>query len=715
MTRSRTIRFLLLRLRRRFWRNIARRMGPPLVAGEQTPSQQALLFLIPVVGVVVGVASLGIAYVIHVLQDLLWGNPHDLVQAAMSSSAFKRVYVPAAGGAVLGLLGLLLRVRMQGHGTSGIIHALALKNGLVSIRREYPGTASGILTVSCGGSLGREGPMVEFGTALSSWLGRRFKLESRELRILVCAAAAAGLAAAYNAPIGGAMFAMEILIGTLALDVLGPVVIASVIATLISRNAMGNLPRFVIPAYNLVSAWELAGYLVLGVLGGVFAVLVIRTMSAFEDAFSRLPVPEAARPFLGFTLVGVIGIWLPYVYGNGYETVNLALNQQLPLKLLLLLPLAKLLATALTRGSGGAGGMFTPTLMMGALLGGSFGTLVHGWFPDHTAAPGAYALIGMAAVLAGTTHAPIMAIFMIFEQTNSYQIILPLMFVCIISNAVARRLKPESLHVDSLRRRGIELPRYPEAGVMRSLRVANVMHAEVEAVRGTDTFRTVVEAFLRHRFNYLYVVDDSGRFQGVIAFHGLKAVFGDAESLEMVIAQDLVTPEFETVTPEDTLAETMERFWRQNSERLPVVTADGNRKLVGWISKRDLIAVYKQEILGEGRMLSRFGQAGDVAGAGDRFVELPEDFEVAGVALPPAMAGKTLQQLDARKVYGVYVLQVVRTDPTHGTRNVSMPGPESMLLDGDRLVVVGPSEGIARFRAAGGAPARISAAQPEPG
>lgn len=676
-------------------------MGPPFGLGEQTPSQQALIFLIPAVGVVVGVASLGIAYLIHLLTDVLWGDGHDLVRAALASPASQRVLIPAAGGATLGVLGLVLRVKMRGHGTAGIMEALALKNGLVSLRREYPGTASGILTVSCGGSLGREGPMVEFGTALSSWLGRRFRLESRELRILVCAAAAAGLAAAYNAPIGGAMFAMEILIGSLALDVMGPVFIASVISTLISRNAWGSLPRFVIPAYNLVSPWELGGYLVLGVLGGISAVVVIRTMSLVEDGFGRLRLPEWAQPLIGFTLVGVIGIWLPYVYGNGYETVNLALNQELSLKLLLILPLAKLAATALTRGSGGAGGMFTPTLMMGSLLGGAFGTFVHGWFPGHTADPGAYALVGMAAVLSGTTHAPIMAIFMIFEQTNSYQIILPLMLVCMISNIVSRRLKPESLHVESLRRRGIELPRYPEAGVMRSLRVANVMHPGAETVRLTDNFRTVVEAFLRYRFNYLYVIDDAGRFQGAIPFHGMKDMLGHADSLEMVIAQDLLTADFETVTPEDTLAETMERFWKQNSERLPVVTGDGGRKLVGWISKRDLIAVYKQEILGEGQMLSRFGQAGDIQGKHDRFVELPEDFEVASVPLPVSMAGKTLRQLDPRGTYGLYVLQVVRYDPMRGTRSVRMPGPESMLSRDDQIVVVGPSEGVARFRAAG--------------
>lgn len=680
----------------RHWTTLLRRRLVPS-SDRRTTSENTLLLLIPVVGVVVGFSSLGIAHLIALLQGLMWGDQHDLLGAVLDSPLWVRIVIPASGGLIIGLLGLLLKVRMQGHGTAGIVQALALQNGVVSLRKEYPGTATGMLTVACGGSLGREGPMVEFGVALSSWLGRRFALESQELRILVCSAAAAGLAAAYNAPIGASIFALEVLIGSLALEVFGPVVVASVIATLISRSAMGELPRFVIPEYELVSGFELGGYLVLGVLGGVFAVGVIRGISLCEDGFARLKVPAALKPMIGFGLLGVMGCWLPYVYGNGYETVNLALHEQLPLTLLIVLPFAKLLATALTRGSGGAGGMFTPTLMMGALLGGAFGTLVHHWFPAHTAGPGAYALVGMAAVLSGTTHAPITAIMMIFEQTDSYQIILPLMFVSIISHATARLLKRESLQVESLRRRGVELPRGPEGGVMQSLRVSNIMHREVEAVKLSDGFQSIVESFLNNRFNFMYVVDDAGRFVGAIPLHEIKEMLKDAAALDMVIAHDLVDRDFLFVTPDDTLAHTMERFWEQNSERLPVVDDIESRQLVGWISKRDLIGVYKQEILGEGQLLSRFARTGDREGRHDRFVELPEGIEMASVAIPPDLVGRSLRDLDPRRQWGFYVLQITRRDPVRGTRVVEMPEPDAVLQADDLLVVVGPAEGIARF------------------
>jgi CBS domain-containing protein len=243
---------------------------------------------------------------------------------------------------------------------------------------------------------------------------------------------------------------------------------------------------------------------------------------------------------------------------------------------------------------------------------------------------------------------------------------------------------------------------------MRSLRVAHVMHAEVEAVRLADPFRTVVDYFLRYRFNYMYVVDDDQRFLGVIAFHGMKKILDQTDSLEMVIAQDLLDPNFETVTPDDSLADTMERFWKQNSERLPVVDSYGSGRLVGWISKRDLIAVYKQEILGEGQMLSRFGQAGDRGGKNDRYVELPRDFELAEIEVNAAMAGRTLRDLNPRGTHGVHVLQVVRYDPTRGTRTIRMPGPDSALSAADRLVVVGPVEGVDRFRAGDVPPAKTT-------
>lgn len=231
---------------------------------------------------------------------------------------------------------------------------------------------------------------------------------------------------------------------------------------------------------------------------------------------------------------------------------------------------------------------------------------------------------------------------------------------------------------------------------MTSLRVRNVMHDDAEAVHRAAGFKTIMEAFLRHRFNYLYVVDDDHAFVGAIPLHEIKTMLDDADALEVVIAHDLVETDFEFATPDDTLAATMERFWTQNSERLPVLADARSRRLVGWISKRDLIGVYKQEILGEGNLLSRLGPAGDRAR--DRFVELPEGFEVASVHISPDQAGSTLRDLAPRRTWGFYVLQITRDDPERGTRVVEMPHADTVLQPADELIVVGPVEGVERFR-----------------
>ncbi|MCX7887197.1 MAG: chloride channel protein, partial [Verrucomicrobiae bacterium] len=383
------------------------------------------LFLVPVVGIFTGLTGVGIAHLIAFFQNWFWGSGHNLLDAAAALPWYFRVAIPAVGGLVVGLIGLLSRTETRGSGTSGLIQAIALRGGLVSLRQTLPRTLTAIITMASGGSLGREGPIITLGGAIGSSLGRHFQITPAQVRILVCAAAGSAIAAVYNAPIAGSLFALEILMGNFALEVFGPVVVASVISTWIFRSAMGSLPRFVIPQYHLVSGWELFSYLALGILAGLLSVLFCRSMFLAEELFDRSRLPKWLMPAAGFALVGALGIFYPHVFGNGYETVNLALHQQLPITLLLALPVAKLLATALTLGARGTGGLFMPMLMVGGLLGGAFGWQIHEWFPKHTADQGAYALVGMGALVAGVTQAPLTAIMMIYEQTNSHLIVLP--------------------------------------------------------------------------------------------------------------------------------------------------------------------------------------------------------------------------------------------------------------------------------------------------
>jgi CIC family chloride channel protein len=689
----------------KIWRTVVGQVYSRVLAqlAKRTPGENAFLFLLPVVGLLVGLTSVATAHVIAFLQNVFWGSGTNLLSEAQHNSWQLRIIIPLGGGLVVGLIGLLFHVKTRGGGVSTIIQTLALKGGVLSLRRTAPRDWAAIVTISTGGSLGREGAMAMLASAVGSYLGRRFKLSTQQLRLLVCAAAAAALAAVYNAPIGGSLFALEILMGSFAVEILGPVVIASVISTLVFRSCMGNLPRFEVPRYEFVSSWELGFYLVLGLLAGLVSFLFVRALFGSQNLFEKLPIPRWLKPAIGMVLVGCIGVFWPHVFGNGFETVNMTLRQQIPstqlltpFTLLLILLVMKILASALTFGAGGAGGLFTPSLMVGALLGGVFGYGVHMLFPNISAEYGAYALVGMGGVLAGMTHAPLMAIMMVFEQTNSYQTVLPLMFVCVISHFTVRLLKSKSVEEESLRRDGVVLPSGPEASVMQSLRVADAMHDDVLAVNCSVPFPTVVERFLKEPYNNLYVTDEHGAFVGAIRLHSLKEMLHQGDSLTTVVADDLVDETFESVTPDQKLADTMDVFWRQNSERLPVVENTVSRKLIGWISKRDLIGVYNQEILQKRPLLSRF-----IATAhGDEhegFIELPRDYELRTVIVPPAFSGRTLGELGLRSKLGIHVLLIKGRDPQSGDETIIMPDPQSVLEIGGRLVVIGTEQAFTNF------------------
>ena len=665
--------------------------------GKRTAGENAFLALLPVVGLLVGFTTVFTAHIIAFLQKLCWGSGQNLLDAALQKPWYICVLIPVAGGLLVGLIGRFFKVRTRGGGITTIMQAVSLKGGYISLRKTVPRDWAAIVTVASGGSLGREGSMALIASAIGSYSGRRLHLSTRQLRVVVCAATAAALAAVYNAPIGGSLFAMEILMGNFALEVLGPVVVASVISTLVYRSCMGNLPRFDVPHYELVSAWEFFPYLVLGLLAGGVSILFVRALFGSQDLFEKIRLPNWLKPAMGMLLVGVIGIWWPHVFGNGFEVVNATLREQFPVKLLVLLVLLKIVASSLSFGSGGAGGLFTPSLMVGALLGGSFGYGVHELFPNVTAGHGAYALVGMGGVLAGMTHAPLTAIMMVYEQTNAnYQVVLPLMFVCIISHVTTRLLKARSLDEESLQRQGIVMPTGLEASIMQSLRVQDILHEDVHAIRQTAAFREVVEQFLKEPYNNIYVVDSAGTFLGAIRLHSVKDMLHQGDSLSLVIADDLVDTTFQFVTPRQNLADAMDIFWRENAERLPVIHNVTDRKLVGWISKRDLLGVYSQEVLRKRQLSARF-VVHEEDEHRDVFVELPEGFEIRTLELPAHLDGRTLTEIAPRSQFGVHVLAIRHRDPVTGRVITELPAPTTRLTSGNDLVAIGKSEDLAQF------------------
>jgi len=383
-----------------------------------------------------------------------YGAP-DVLTAFTSLPWYARIAVPTIGAGLAGFLGALGAKLKGGHGVGEVMEAVALGKGQISLRLTMLKALGSWLAIVSGGSVGREGPLIQFGGGLGGTLGRLFGLRERQVRALIAAGAAAGFAAAYNTPIAAVLFVVEVVTGAIALDLVLPVVIAVPIATALTRLAIGGGPIYGQRSFTMNSNAELALYAGLGLLAGVTGPLFMMLLKGGETFFVKLTSKRPARAALGGALVGLIAIALPQVTGNGYEAINLILGQQLGIAVLVVLLFAKAIATTASVSSGSPGGVFTPSLLLGAALGAIVGHLVSRFGPPSaTGAVAAYALVGMAAVIAATTHAPLMATVLVFELSGDYAIVLPLLTACAIATVLSRSVHRESIYTEELRRRG---------------------------------------------------------------------------------------------------------------------------------------------------------------------------------------------------------------------------------------------------------------------
>jgi CIC family chloride channel protein len=379
----------------------------------------------------------------------------DVLGAFRALPWYACIALPALGGGLAGALGALAARLKGGEGVGEVMEAVALGKRRISLRLTLLKAAGSWLAIVSGGSVGREGPLIQFGGGLGSALGRAFGLRERQIRALIAAGAGAGFAAAYNTPIAAVLFVVEVVTGVVALDLLLPVIIATPIATALTRLAIGGGPIYGQRSFSMSSNVELAIYALLGLTAGLGGPLFMRLLALGERAFALLSRHRPLRAAVGGALVGSLALALPEVTGNGYEAINLILGQQLSIGLVLLLLFAKALATTSSVSSGSPGGVFTPSLFLGAALGGVFGHLVLRFVPiANTGAIAAYALVGMAAMIASTTHAPLMATVLVFELSGDYAIVLPLLTACAIATVLSRRVHPESIYTEELRRRG---------------------------------------------------------------------------------------------------------------------------------------------------------------------------------------------------------------------------------------------------------------------
>jgi CIC family chloride channel protein len=505
----------------------------------------------------------------------------------------------------IGLTLAYLIMRGPGRGHEGlnvpdVQRAVAREGGRLPLRPTLARTAASAVTLGSGGAAGSEGPVAVLGAALASFLGRAFRFDPARTKIMVAAGAAAGISAAFNAPLAGAFFALEEILGSLAVGAFPPVVVASVVAAVVSHSFLGNNPAFPIPEeYGYALQRELMiFYPFLGVIAGLVAVLFVRVFFATETIVRKLGGPRWTAAYLGGLLVGVLVLLSKgMLVGHGHLAVHLDVFGGMSWTALALLALGSILATSITLNFGGSGGVFTPSLYVGAATGGAFGVALTGLFPGLGLRPEAYALVGMGAVVAASTGAPITGMLLVFEMTNDYEIVLPLMLTTVIANLVARRLEPDTLYSGWLRRRGERLQHGADRDVLAGLRVADAFDPAPQVVGETAPLGQLLEHLGSGAFTDLPVVDEQRRLIGIIPIADLGRLAGEPrEKTSTLVASQVAIPA-QTVAPGDSLLEAIRRMGVRGAPSIPVVDhATGH--LLGLVSRGHVLALYERAVAG---------------------------------------------------------------------------------------------------------------------
>ncbi len=566
---------------------------------EQAKSSIVYLLLIAVIiGAATGGLAVGFRYLLIGAVALFWGNSSGIIEAASAMPWYLILIIPTVGGLLVGPIIAFLAPETRGAGVPEVIETVIVHEGVIRHRTTLFKMLSTVISIGTGASVGREGPIVHIGASVGSSLAQIIKLTPEWKRVFLACGAAAGIAATFNAPMAGMLFAAEIILVDFQVGYLSHIAISSITATVISYHFLGVLPAFHVPKYTLVSYWEIPLYIILGILAGGISIAFIRLVGRVEDGFDYFKVPIYIRPAIGGLAVGLIALELPHVLGVGYESVNLVFTAKAALGLMLLIIVFKLLATCLSIGSGLSGGILAPSLVLGSMLGGAFGILAHALFPGVVAPFPAYALVGMGAVVAGSTLAPITAIFTIFELTYDFQIILPLMTSCIASLVIVQSIQGYSIYEAKLIKKGIKLVRGRDINILRSMRVGDYMEKGYGSIEEAMPLGEIVLKVEESSYPHFLVFNEDKELVGMLSISDLKPIMAEMKDLsDLVVAAEIMTRNVETIGAFDNFETAFNVFEGKQISTLPVVSRVDPGKVVGILKKSSLLMAYNEKIL----------------------------------------------------------------------------------------------------------------------
>ena len=566
---------------------------PPAVLWRRAPlkwwtsyfaqrEERVLLFLSILIGALTGLAVVAFILLTERLGMRLY---------PVGSEAWRRILIPVAGSLAMGYLLFRYFPDARGSGVPQTKAALFAHDGVITLRTVLGKFFCTSATLASGIPLGREGPSAQVGAGIASVLGRRLGLRPEHVKALIPVGTAAAIAAAFNTPLAAVLFSLEEIMGDLNAPVLGSVVLASATSWLVMRLLLGNNPLFSVPQYDLVHPLEFLIYAVLGVVGGLVSVAFTKLLLEMRERFRRMPAStQWFQPVAGGLVAGLIAWRLPQVLGVGYGYVGDALNGKMALQLMALLVVFKLLAVTTSYASGNAGGIFGPSLFIGAMLGGVLGSVAHHFLPGYTAAPGAYALVGMGTLFAGIVRAPMTSVLMIFETTHDYAVIVLLMISNMVSFFISSRLQPEPIYEALAIQDGIHLP---GAGAHRrhgQLQVSQAMRAASEILPSNMTVREAFERARKTEFHSWPVIDERG-VVGIVSLARIEQAMANGEAAKQLgdLADGQAFPHIHADHP---LHVTLERMGAAKLDVLPVVSRANIHLLLGVVVLQDVLNLY---------------------------------------------------------------------------------------------------------------------------
>ena len=572
------------------------------------------LLLAVFIGGATGLAAVFFIHLIAVIQNTSYNTVQFLFPHL---GVWSYVFVPIAGALLAGPLIAWFAQEAKGHGVPEVMQALVQRGGKIRPRVAITKIITAALCIGTGGSAGREGPIVQVGSTLGSAMGQMLHLSDDRIKNLVACGAAAGIAATFNAPIAGVAFAIEVLMCGLQVKMFGNVVIAAVSASIVSQMYLGDRPAFTVPSYTMESPITILFYLVLGLAAALVGVFFIRMLSFFEDLFDDWSFPTALKPAVGALLLGLLGFLylhipgisfnsttefqlgmplienIPHVYGSGFTFIEETLHGNINFWLLALLIFLKPLATSFTLGSGNSGGVFAPSLFIGAMLGGAMGKIFHAWMPELAGPPGAYALVGMAAVFSACARAPLTAMLIVFEMSNDYALILPLMLTAVTASSLAYYLHPESIYTIKLVKRGIRFEQGRDMDIMQGVQVGEVMNTNPLTIHKDQSLAELYQHFQETNFLGFPVLDEQDRLCGIVTLQDLENTLAQPEmNLRSKKVADLATKNPQTVYSDEPIWAAIRKMAPRDLARLPVVSRTEEGKLLGLISRSDILRAY---------------------------------------------------------------------------------------------------------------------------